>query len=567
VFSFSNNLEEIMKISILSALLLSASASLAFAGDVQVASHVDAVTVYPEGADVARLAQVDVPKGESTLLFDDLPQSVDPQSVRVEGNGALEIISVDTKLSSNSAQTMDAPHRQLQADMEKLSDERGALDQVISDQDAQRKLLLALADKQLSPSMPNEPGKLVDGSTLDALLGAVGNRLAATSKTIHEAQLRQRQIDKDLADLNLKLAALPPSLPQHLQTAVHVTALNATSAALKLSYRVNEAGWHAFYDAKLALPKAGSDAQLALVRRAEVQQNTGEAWNNVALVLSTAQPSGNAQVPDLPESEVSIAPPPILAGDVQIDRKVEDSAMLERLPVAAAKALNYEAQPAAPIKQKEAVVQEAGFDAQYLIADRTSIDNSGTAKKVRIGTDNLPVKLTVESVPRLDSNAYLSVAFTTPSEAALLAGPVNLFRDEAYVGQVEIDEIAAGDEAKLGFGVDDLVKVKRVEVKRFAAQEGILTSSSTQEMAWNISVTNLHDMKMPIRILDRKPFSSDAKITVADVAGATAASVVDVDHKRGVLAWDLNLDAKGKAEIKTGYKVVAPDKTRLSLEE
>jgi uncharacterized protein (TIGR02231 family) len=159
------------------------------------------------------------------------------------------------------------------------------------------------------------------------------------------------------------------------------------------------------------------------------------------------------------------------------------------------------------------------------------------------------------------------VAFTTPSEAALLAGPVNLFRDEAYVGQVEIDEIAAGDEAKLGFGVDDLVKVKRVEVKRFAAQEGILTSSSTQEMAWNISVTNLHDMKMPIRILDRKPFSSDAKITVADVAGATAASVVDVDHKRGVLAWDLNLDAKGKAEIKTGYKVVAPDKTRLSLEE
>jgi uncharacterized protein (TIGR02231 family) len=219
------------------------------------------------------------------------------------------------------------------------------------------------------------------------------------------------------------------------------------------------------------------------------------------------------------------------------------------------------------VRQKEAVVQTAGFDAEYVIADRATVESSVTSKKLRIGTDQLPVKLSVESVPRLDSNAYLSVAFTAKSEAALLAGPVNLFRDDAYVGQVNIEEIAAGDEAKLGFGVDDLVKVKRVEVKRLAAQEGILTSSSTQEMAWNISVTNLHSIKMPIRILDRKPFSTDAKITVGDVAGATPATIVDVEHKRGVLAWDFSLDAKGKAEIKTGYKIVAPDKTQLSLDE
>jgi uncharacterized protein (TIGR02231 family) len=130
---------------------------------------------------------------------------------------------------------------------------------------------------------------------------------------------------------------------------------------------------------------------------------------------------------------------------------------------------------------------------------------------------------------------------------------------------VNMPELAGGEEAKLGFGVDDLVKIKRAEVKRLTAEEGILSTSNTQEMGWVISVNNLHDVKMPIRILDRKPFSSDEKILVSERADNTPASVTDVEHKRGVLAWDLALDPKAKAEIKTGYKISAPKDVRLSL--
>ena len=70
---------------------------------------------------------------------------------------------------------------------------------------------------------------------------------------------------------------------------------------------------------------------------------------------------------------------------------------------------------------------------------------------------------------------------------------------------------------------------------------------------------------MPIRILDRKPFSTNAQITVTDRADSTPASMVDVEHKRGVLAWDMDLAPKAKAEIKTGFKISAPKEVRLSL--
>jgi hypothetical protein len=63
------------------------------------------------------------------------------------------------------------------------------------------------------------------------------------------------------------------------------------------------------------------------------------------------------------------------------------------------------------------------------------------------------------------------------------------------------------EEATLGFGVDDLVKVERKEVKK-VGEEGYLTTSNVEERAWDITVKNLHKGKMALRILDRMPFSA-----------------------------------------------------------
>ncbi|MEP6827258.1 MAG: DUF4139 domain-containing protein, partial [Aestuariivirga sp.] len=326
----------------------------------------------------------------------------------------------------------------------------------------------------------------------------------------------------------------------------------------KLRYRVQNAAWHAFYDARLSLPKAGEDLGFSLVRRAEVQQATGEDWNNVHLILSTAQPAGSAAAPNLEEQQLS---------NMRAEGRVMQApapASLALDKISAAKAKNGGEQDLAdapadePALERQAQVQTAGFDANYVIDETLSIDKNGTSKKVNIGATDYKGKLTVEAVPRLDLHAYLSVAFTTSADAPLLSGPVNLFRDGSYVGQVSMSEFSSGEEAKLGFGVDDLVKVKRSEVKRMVAQVGLITSSDTHEMAWDISVTNLHGMKMPIRIIDRKPFSSDGKIEVSDATGVTPASVTDLEHKRGVLAWDLNLEPQAKVEIHTGYKITTP---------
>lgn len=555
-----------MKLALAAVLISTTFITPAFADDIKTASHIDAITVFPQGADVVRVSDVALEAGEHTLVLDDLPGTIDTQSIRVEGEGGagLEITSVDSKLVQLSSVDVDAQRKGLDADIEKLTDERMALEQTILDSDYQKKLLLSLADKQLVPASSTETMKAVDATQLGGLVDLVGMRLTSISKTIHDAQLRQRNIDKQVADLQVKMQALAPDERAHVQVLVHIVAAAATAGKFKLSYRVQEAGWVPFYDARMTLPTKGVAAKLNIVRRAEVTQSSGERWDDVALTLSTARPMGATAAPELGEDMLQAALNQVSGGVAASAPAPAQDAMTE---LKKDKSEMADAPMSAPIMQRQAEVQLAGFNANYIIAGRVTVDNTGTAKKVRISTDDFDAKLQAITVPRLDATAYLSAAFTVKGDAPLLPGVVNLYRDSMFMGQGSLPLLSAGEDAKLGFGADDLIKVKRIEVKRNSGDEGLLTTSHVQSLAWDISVTNLHEVMIPVTVIDRAPFSIMSDVTVEVLPDATPATTQDFEKKRGVLVWSFDLDAKAEKAIKTGYKVTSPKTVNISLNE
>ena len=550
-----------MKTKFVALLLLSSAFTPAVAEDIKTTSHIDAVTVYPQGADIVRISSVDLKAGEHTLLLEDLPGSIDPQSIRVDGagNAGLEITSVDSKMIELSSVDIDAKRKVINEQIETLMDERSGLDPTVLDAQAQQRLLMSLADKQLQPGSTTETVKTVDATALGNLVDLVGARLTTISKSIHDAQLRQKAIDKVVADLNIKAESLAPNEAAHMQVSVHVAALAAMTGSVKVSFRIGGAGWQPFYDAKLGLPAKGEKAKLEIIRRAEVMQNTGEVWDNVAMTLSTARPTGSTAAPDLGEDPIQVAMAealgrvdmPAPAAPMVADDKLKSEMDSDRLSQNGLKKSDVMA------IQRQAVIEMAGFNANYVIQGRVSVDNTGTAKKVRIATDQFDAALQAITVPWLDPNAYLTAAFTMKGDAPYLPGVVNLFRDGMFMGQGALPRLSAGEDAKLGFGADDLIKVKRAEVKRNSGTEGIITSSNVQELAWDMSITNLHDVMIPVTVIDRKPFSTQSEITVETLGGMTEPSVTDLNKKRGVLAWNFDLEPKAEKAIKTGYKVRA----------
>jgi uncharacterized protein (TIGR02231 family) len=558
-----------MRLRLATFILVSTCLTPAFAAGLKAPSHVDAVTVYPSGAEVTRVTEAHLMAGETTLILEDLPGELDAQSIRVEGAGGegLEIGSVDSKLIYLSTAAQDAERKSLEKEIETLGDERQALDQTLSDADYQKRLLLSLADKQLVPSS-EEKSKTIDAGQLGSLLDLVSAKLNLISKAIHEAQIRQRDIDKQVGELHNKLAGIAPAQVARMQVAVHLTAPAETNGIFKVKYRVGNAGWAPFYDARLTTPEKNQNSRIELVRRAEVMQSTGESWENVALTLSTARPLGATAPPDLSEQEIQIYQPLEARMKSEADALARDD---ENLPASSAapkevgELLSGLGDKKKDAFQKQAIVEMAGFQALYGIQGRVSVDNSGTSKKVRIATDDYDATLNALVVPKLDASAYLTAAFTIKGEAPMLPGAVNLYRDGVFMGQGALPLLSPDEEAKLGFGADDLIKVKRAEVKRKKGEEGIISTSNVEERAWDIVVKNLHAATIPVTVIDQLPFSANEKITVEPMAQMTPPTEKDLNKRRGVMAWRFDLESKAENTIKFGYKVAWPQNMQVGM--
>jgi uncharacterized protein (TIGR02231 family) len=564
-----------MKKVLLSGIWAGLMVTTAWSQDFSATSKIDAVTVYPQGADVTRIATVDLPQGGHRILLTGLPAGIDPQSIRVEGSGTgqVEISSVDARDSYVGAAAADSEQLTMQKQIAVLTDERTLLDTSIADSNHQRTFLLNLADKQLTPQTTTDTSRGIDVAQLGGLLDLVGQKLAVLGEKVQKAQVRQREIDETVNDLSMKLNELHGNDKHQTDVAINVDAVAASALSLRVSYRVGAAGWSPYYDARLAIGKTGDPSKLALERRAVVTQSTDENWQDVALVLSTAQPTGSTAAPDVGEQEVGLPPPPMAVGaDAPLQESVELNDFAGGDALAKSKdgetdvQLRRLAKPEkSAIAQRQAEIMQAGFQANYLIAGRVNIDNSGQTKKLKISSSSQDAKLSAVVAPRLDLAAYLTVDFTSDAAGPQLPGTVNLYRDGVYVGQGNLPMLAPKETASLGFGADDLVKVIRAEVKRLTGDEGIITASHIDERAWDITVKNLHDFAMPVTVKDRVPFTAVKDVTISEMPGMTEPTTRNVDKKRGVLAWALDMEAGGEKTVKTGYKISWPDGVQVGL--
>src|SRR5215207_3454798 len=115
------------------------------AAEITASSHIDSVTVYPDGATVTRLIRLDLPAGDTTLLARDFPLTLDPSSLRVEGEGGTRLVigAVDAR---PPRPTPPANLPDIDKRIEALRDQRAALDGEIATANARRKFVERFAD-------------------------------------------------------------------------------------------------------------------------------------------------------------------------------------------------------------------------------------------------------------------------------------------------------------------------------------------------------------------------------------------------------------------------------------
>jgi uncharacterized protein (TIGR02231 family) len=542
-----------------------AAAPLA-AAEIAGTSSISAVTVFPRGAEITRAAQLKLAQGEHVLVFKDLPAQAIEGSIRIEGRstGRLDIGSVDTRrveIPRLDPAASQSERRKLEEAIEKLQDERALIAAEVEAAEAQKRFVEGLV--ALPTRSSARPGENAEkGEEWGDIFLLIGSRLAEAEKARLAASLKVREFDRRITDLERALSDLAPIEDARTEVRVKVTATAALEANLLLRYQVPSASWQSLYDARLMTGARNVSPSLVLVRRAAVQQRTGEDWRDVALTLSTARPTNGASapslnpttidfVPDVPPPRPMASPPPAAPGPTVGPRR--PGADGNSAPSAAA-AAEKERDEGSEIGEQQASAEISAFQARFDIPGRTTVLAGSEVKRVLIDEAKVEPTLVVRAVPRLRTQAYLYAKLAAPKTTAYLPGAIALFRDGTYVGNGKLPLLAPGQEHEIGFGADDAVRVRYATVEDKRGETGLISSQQTDTRAYRISVRNLHERAIAVSVLDNIPTSRQQDIKV-ELIGKTPPTRRDVDGKRGVLAWEAMLQPDEERQIEFGYRV------------
>jgi uncharacterized protein (TIGR02231 family) len=538
------------------------ASTAAWAAEIAAVSKIDAVTVYPDAAIISRIAQADLPPGESTLVFKNLPLALDPASLRVEGEGSAKITigGVDAEVAPAD---IGAPDNSIDAKLQSLRAEREGWQSTVDALSAKRAMIMRFS--QSGPEKLSPEAKPLDVGQWSAAWDAVAVGLAKLGDDLRPAFAKTRQLDEQIKALEAQRQNPTQAKGATRSAIVTVVADAQAQARFKLSYRIGGDGWRPSYDA--ALDTTSGAKSLSLTRRANLSQHTGEDWTDVALVVSTARVARASDIPDVDPLRIDFWQPVATDEPAPAALAMRKSEAPRALAAAPASQLALAAPAPPPVRAEEAPtqLQTSAYSAEFSVPGRISLASDGAQKSFVLARLNAQPTILVKAAPGLDQTAYLQAHFIDTEEAPILPGDVALHRDGAFVGESRIAFVAPGDGADLGFGADDKIKIQRAPVNRKENEPTWYNQSKIETREFKTTVKNLHDFPVKVQVIDRLPISENTAIAVEMLPTTSAPTEKQVGDKRGVMSWTLDLAPNEAKDIRLAYRMKWPADRDVSL--
>ncbi len=501
----------------------------------EVDSKIREVTVFLNRAQVVREVNARISPGETNLVIGGLTAALDPQSIQVSGAGNAVILGIQH--NQNYLDEADLPPK-----LKRLQD---SLDYYVAE----------LTKVQNDRAILEKEEKLMEanqkiGGTQQNLTVAELRAMADFFRTrMSDIGVAKIEADKKIKDINEKISKLKQQIAEQRgllsrntsEIVISISAKAATQANLEVSYVVNDAGWYPVYD----LRATDTKSPVMLNYKANVFQQTGEAWENVKLTLSTANPSLGGQKPELYTWYLDFPRP---------------------LPVQE-KAVRMRGVAAAPRVADSAEMSEARFEsvANYVNTIQTTLNTefnialpytvASTPKPtvVDIASHEVPATYRYATTPKLDRDAFLLARVTGWEAFSLLPGEANVFFEGTFVGKTFVDPANVRDTLDVSLGRDKRIVVEREKVKDFTSRRTI-GANRRDRYTWEISIRNTRNEAVTVMVEDHVPVSQNSQIevTVDETGGARYTA------ENGKLVWELSLNPNETKKVRYSFEVKYP---------
>ena len=519
------------------------------AKEIQAASRIASVTIYPDRATVVREADFKLAPGTQSIVFSGLPTTLLSNSLRASGRGTAAVKILGIEVGSEFLDTALLPEvKKLQADIDNQQFLIDRIKNEVETIEAQQKFLLSIqASTAVKASEQVGQGK-ADIQSWEKVIDFIGAKMQALKEKELGKLKELRAYEAQLDALKKKLDSIKPSRPKESRNvAVLIEASQGGDFKLNLAYTVTNARWAPLYTMR-ALPDTG---EIELTVTGLIQQRSGENWEGVKAQLSTSSPALESQPGELNPWTL----------DIFVPRPVYKSAARVAEPPAAVGGVAREESVMAPPPQPReaeldtAAILETGIHLNFEIKRAVDIPSDGAPHKVPIDAQKLKVKFDYVTVPKLKEMMFLRGSLKNTLPYPLLPGNADLFINQDFVGTTQLPHVAANDEAKMYFGEDRQIKVTYEQVKREKIGAAFLGKTTKLRLVYKITVQNLRKTPADIEVTDQLPVSQNSKIEVKDVNLQPAPSKKD---DRGILTWTLTLAPQEKKEIILDFTIEYP---------
>lgn len=513
-----------------------------------VQSKIIASQVYFNGAQITREASISLQPGTNVLMFDDLPQNLNPQTLIVESTSSITLISVKHNL--NYLKNQEKP-----AEVVKLEDSLKLLQNNLQYKNA----MLQVYREEESMLIAN---KDVGGANTGVQADNLKNSAEYFRTRMIDVKTKQYELTLEIQKINESIGRISNTISAKMSTRggavsevyVTVDAKSTVQAKINLTYYVPNAGWSPLYDIRAT--QIGKPIQLIL--KANVYNNTGEDWNNVKLTLSSANPLQSGVKPTLNPWYLYA----YVAQNYKYDSDSKRSEKTMNAPSSATGAASDYEMDAFETTVAYTTVQQNLTTIEYVISIPYSVPSDGKEYTVDIQEYTLPATYEYQSVPKIDKDAFLIARISGWDKYNLLPGAANLFAEGKFIGNSYIDPASVKDTLNISLGRDKGIIITREVLKDFSSEK-IIGTNKTIVRTYEISVRNKKNTDITLVIEDQIPLSNQKDIVVE--FDAKTLDNAEYNEATGMIRWKRTIKQGETIKLKYSFVVKHPKDMNLQV--
>jgi uncharacterized protein (TIGR02231 family) len=274
-----------------------------------------------------------------------------------------------------------------------------------------------------------------------------------------------------------------------------------------------------------------------------IRQATGEDWNGVRLLLSTARPRLGAEAPE---------PLPLLVNRYeQRQGKVLVQAQERREALA-------QGGGSAATGANAVALNDNGNVFGLTFPHRLSVAGDGRPVWAPVDVMAAPATAKLVATPKLDTHVYQVAVLKNPAAYPLLEGRVRSYRAGSYIGDSRLSYHGVGEPMEISLGVDDELKVERKVVDQKERAAAFLSSTKHIVYAYRLVLANRARSAETVELRENIPVSQIDEVKVELIGKLTTAGY-QWDARRGFVTWPVRLDSGQSRDTDLAYAIALPD--------